>query len=120
MRGDAIRDDVKERVRVYRRGGVHQSSDNVVVVETDEEFAYNKKVKKQLEKDEKAGLYVGATKTAVDRDYTARLARGVQGCAGTMPANDDDGLESAILPSWPLCICATEGTPGWHTRQCSG
>ena len=26
---DAIRDAVKERVRVYRRGGVHQSSDNV-------------------------------------------------------------------------------------------
>ena len=66
---NAIRDAVKERVRVYRRGGVHQSEDNVVVVETDEEFAYNHKVKKQLEKDEAAGLYIGATWVAIKGDY---------------------------------------------------
>ena len=47
------------------RGGVHQSEDNVVVVETDEEFAYNQKVKKLLEKEEKAGLYIGATWVAI-------------------------------------------------------
>ena len=109
---DAIRDDVKERVRVYRRGGVHQSSDNVVVVETDEEFAYNKKVKKQLEKDEKAGLYVGATKTAVDKDYN-QARRAVRDAQNYL--EDDDGLEAAIL-HLAVVYLRYRGTPGWHTR----
>ena len=107
---DAIRDDVKERVRVYRRGGVHQSSDNVVVVETDEEFAYNKKVKKVLAKDEKAGLYVGATKTAVDKDYN-QARRGVRDAL-----DHPDDLESAI-EHLAVVYLRYRGTPGWHTHE---
>ena len=45
MRGNAIRDAVKERVRVDRRGGVHQSSDVWWRGDTDEEFAYNQESK---------------------------------------------------------------------------
>ena len=109
---EEIRDDVKERVRVYRRGGVHQSSDNVVVVETDEEFAYNKKVKKQLAKDEKAGLYVGATKTAVDKDYNQ--ARKAVRDAQKVTWEDDLDLDAAIFH---LAVVYLRYTPGWHTRQ---
>ena len=109
---EEIRDDVKERVRVYRRGGVHQSSDNVVVVETDEEFAYNKKVKKQLEEDEEAGLYVGATKTAVDRDYN-QARRAVREAQSTW--EDKLDLNAAIL-HLAVVYLRYRGTPGWHTR----
>ena len=66
---NAIRDAVKERVRVYRRGGVHQSSDNEVVVETDDEFRYNKRVRTLLEKEEDEGMLLGATRPAIVKDY---------------------------------------------------
>ena len=109
---NAIRDAVAERVRVYRRGGVHQSSDNEVVVETDEEFAYNKKIKKVLEKEEGEGLYVGATWSAVRKDYN--LARKA---VREYPNNeeDKDGLEAAI-EHLAVVYLRYRGTPGWHTR----
>ena len=89
---------------------MHQSSDNVVVVETDDEFAYNKKVKKVLKKDEEAGLYVGATKTAVDRDYNEARK--------FVRASDKDSKEDAIL-HLAVVYLRYRGTPGWHTRQVS-
>ena len=98
---------------MYRRGGVHQSSDNVVVVETDEEFAYNKKVKKQLAEDEAAGLYVGATKTAVDKDYN-QARKAVMDAKVTW--EDDLDLNAAIF-HLAVVYLRYRGTPGWHTRH---
>ena len=109
---DAIKDAVKERVRVYRRGGVHQSSDNEVVVETDEEFHYNAKVKKVLAKEEDEGLYIGATRPAFLKDYNvARKAVRV----AQFSHRDKAALDAAI-EHLAVIYLRYRGTPGWHTR----
>ena len=105
---DAIKDAVKERVRVYRRGGVHQSSDNEVIVETDDEFHYNAKVKKVLAKEEDEGLYIGATRPAFLKDYNvARKAVRVAQFSHRMTRRPLM-LQSSI---WRSSTCATEAPP---------
>ena len=110
---NAIRDAVKERVRVYRRGGVHQSSDNEVVVETDDEFHYNQRVRKLLKEGEDEGLYVGATRSAIVKDYN-QARKAVRAALGGPP--DDPAIDCAI-EHLAVIYLRYRGTFGWHTRE---
>ena len=100
---------MKERVRVYRRGGVHQSSDNEVIVETDDEFHYNKKVRALLEKEEGEGMLLGATRSAIVKDYN--MARKAVRKA-LLDSDDKAGLD-ATIEQLAVVYLRYRGTFGW-------
>ena len=93
---------------------MHQSSDNVVVVETDEEFAYNKKVKKQLAKEEAAGEFLWMDGSLKRLTITARARVCVMDAR-----RRDDALERG---GWIFHLASRVsalhwGLQPWHTRH---
>ena len=104
-----IRDAVKERVRLEKRGGIHYGPDGEHI-DTDEEFAYNRRIKKQLAKQVTAGEFLD--------DGWFAIKESVNAAQRSVASEIEGGTDlDAVLDHLALLYLAHWGHQPWNTRQ---